>query len=59
MTALEAFQQGMSDGWNGRRRQKNQGGIYLRSYRRGVEARARQDNGGEDTGLRPRKAVTA
>lgn len=49
---LEAFTAGMSDGYNGRPRRKNQGAVYLRAYRNGVAGRTRAENGGEDTTTR-------
>ena len=54
MTALPAFRSGFHDGYAGERRKRNQGGHYLTAYKRGTEARARQDNGGEDLPQTPK-----
>ncbi|MDQ7877322.1 hypothetical protein Q9R08_04960 [Microbacterium sp. QXD-8] len=51
MTALHGFLAGFADGYAGRARRRNQGAVYLRAYRRGVEARSRFENGGEDTAV--------
>jgi hypothetical protein len=47
LPALEAFNLGFADGWKRAPRQKNLGATYLRAYARGVEARDRDENGGE------------
>ena len=56
MTALQDFQDGHTDGYRGNKRQKNRGGVYLRAYKRGQEAKYR-DEFGDDLGdaLRPKR----
>lgn len=48
MSALVDFNRGFHDGYRGERRRRGQGAGYLRAFRRGVEAREREVNGGED-----------
>lgn len=60
MGALESFKIGFQDGYRHHKRKTNMGSIYLNAYKRGGEARDRNDNGGEDVGaVRPRKKVSA
>lgn len=47
-SALQAFNDGFDDGWNGRPRQKNRGAQYLRSYRRARILREEELQGGVD-----------
>jgi hypothetical protein len=57
MSTVEAFRSGFHDGWAHEKRKRNQGGIYLRAYKKGEQARDRNDNGGEEVNAHNRRAV--
>lgn len=60
MSDLKDFNDGFHDGWAGRPRQKNRGGLYIRSYKKGREAQVRDANGGDELGaVSPRRRRVA
>lgn len=53
--ALDDFNDGFDDGWKNRPRQKNRGAQYIRSYKRAVQLRREEDDGGVDLSAVRRK----